>query len=149
MGAVSQSARFICGSGILRDVFIAGLHWNILYSPPALLGGQAIQQGPQFRQGGNRRHGGSGIETCAGHRLCHPRRQSRYGAVRQLTKNVLASRESRSSAQSQVLTEQRMPAVMNPDRLRTMGIMFRARQARGKRIWLRGWVWKPAANANV
>jgi hypothetical protein len=102
---------------------------------------QAIQQCPKLGECGRRGQGRSNGKARTLRRIGDPRGKSTYGAVRQLAENVLTFWEFRPPLNAKALAVERVKWVMNPDGLGTMGIMFLARAARGKRTldWRSAW----------
>jgi len=98
---------------------------------------QAIEQRPKLGECDRRGQGKSNGTVRALRWIGDPRGESADGAVGQLAENVLPFWEFRPPLNAKVLAVERVKRVMNLDGLGTMGIMFRAREARAKATWPR------------
>jgi len=98
---------------------------------------QTIQQFPKFGECGHRSQRRSDAYAAIFRGISDPRWKPANGAVGQLAENILSARELRPSFDAKSLTIQRVKWVVNSNGLWTMGIMFLARAARARVIWLK------------
>jgi hypothetical protein len=133
IGGVAHSGRFICASSFLWWV-TRGLHWHFLQWRTRR-GRYAVNQVSKLGQGCCRRHDLADVNGATRSCIGHPCGQPGNGAVGQLAEDILASRIPGCSTKPQILAEQRVPAVLNSDRLQIMDIMFRARPAAARPGW--------------
>ena len=95
---------------------------------------QCVKQGAQSRECCDRSKGRAYRNSGRLGRVGHPGWESADGAVRQLTKNVLAARKLHTSLHAKTLPKQRVKRIVNLDDLGPMGIMFLSRVEPAKRI---------------
>ena len=85
---------------------------------------QAVQDCTEIGECRSRSYGSADGESWASYRIDQPRGEPTNSPIRKLAVNVLSPRELRSSTDTQALCVKWVERVINPDDLRTMGIMF-------------------------